>query len=140
MAVKTVRTPTVGGAQVNANQHIHYFLHASGAKPVFNHACQHQDKPLLNERSFADHPKADYEWVLRRSAAEPVPGLGHDVLAIDMDADQDNDAVSMSYIAVDEYTLRVELHDQNHHNARMLSDIDYERDEVGDFVTFEIFR
>lgn len=140
MAVKTIRTPTTGGTQVNAGQHIHYFLHASGAVPIFNHACQHQDEPLLNEKSFQGHPKANYEWVLQRSAGEPVSGLGPDVLAINMDANQDNHGVAMSYITAEAYTLRIELHGANHQKVSTLSDVDYEKDPIGDFVTFEVFR
>ena len=138
MSVKTVRTPTVGGVQVKATQHLHYFLHAKGAVPVFNHACKHH--VLLRETGFGRHPKMDYEWVLQRSAADPVSGLGPEVVAISMDADEDDHGVAMSYLTAEEYTLRIEHHDSTHKIILVLSDVDYEKDDIGDFTGFEVFR
>lgn len=138
MSVKTVRTPTVGGVQLNATQHIHYFLQAKGATPIFNHACKHG--VLLNEKSFAGHPKMNYEWVLQRSAGDPVSGLGPDVVAINMDADDEEHGIAMSYFMAESYTLRIEHHDSKHVKIQTLSDIDYQKDDIGDFTGFEVAR
>lgn len=138
MSVKTEKTPTVGGVEVKAGQHLHYFLHALGAVPIFNHACKHG--VLLKETDFAGHPKMGYEWVLQRAPSEPVAGLGPDVRAINMDADQDDHGVAMSYLTAVGYTLRIEHHDSNHGRILMLSDADYEKDDIGDFTGFEVFR
>jgi hypothetical protein len=138
MSVKTIRTPTVGGVTVKATQHVHYFLQAKGAVPVFNQACKHG--VLLNQDGFEVPRKMNYEWVLQRSPAEPVSGLGPDVPAISMDADDEDHGIAMSYFTAESYTLRVEHHDSNHTKILTLSDVDYEKDEIGDFTGFEVSR
>jgi hypothetical protein len=123
MAEKTIHTPTVAAVDLKQSEHVHYFLTAEGAEPIFNHACE--EKVLLKEKDFSGHPKMNYEWILRRGADEPVVNVGHDVKVIEMDKSPDNHGVAMSYFTAVSYTLVSEHHDQNHTKIKTLSDIEY---------------
>jgi hypothetical protein len=116
MAVKTVRQANVGSVELKSAEHVHYFLDVSGAQGIFNLSCEH--RTLLQETDFPGHPKMHYEWQLKFN---------------DLDADEDNYTVAMSYFVALEYSLRIEHHRADHTRIELLSDKDYEGEGEGDF-------
>jgi hypothetical protein len=116
MAEIAVRTPNVGGVELKAGEHLHYFLRALGAEPVFNLACKH--RTVRKETSFPDHPKMNYEWTLSRE---------------ELDADVEDYTVTMSYFIALQYTLRIEHHRANHSLIETAVDKDYAGSANDDF-------
>lgn len=126
MPVTTVRKENEGSLSLAANEHVHYFLTARGAQPLFNLACEHR-KDIVRESQFPDHPKKDYDWVLSRGT---------------LDAADDNYTVAMGYLVALEYTLRIEHHLQDHSRKELISDKDYASQKSDDFDVeiVEVFR
>lgn len=118
MAETDVRTPNVGGVKLNAGEHLHYFLTALGAQPVFNHVCNH--RTVTEASNFPGHPKMNYEWTLSHGELD---ALGEDY------------TVTMSYFVALQYTLRIEHHRANHSLIEIASDKDYAGSQNDDFDT-----
>lgn len=95
---------------LTANEHLHYFITARGAAPIFNLSCEH--KTLWSEQSFGP-PAMNYERVW--------PGT-----PFEADSNQDEYVFMMSFFAATKYTLRIERHDASHQVLAVVEDIDYE--------------
>jgi len=120
---RTVRV-SLGFVQVNSNsEHLHYFIQARGATPIFNLSCEH--RTLWSEQDFGPPaPNYDRVWPL-------TPG--------EVDAAEDEYGVSFSFFAATDYSLRVERHDANHKVLQMVKDIDYTSSDSQD-IYVESFR
>lgn len=95
---------------LTGGEHLHYFIKAQGAAPMFNLSCEH--KTLWSEQSFGP-PAMNYERVWPRTPVEA-------------DSNQDEYVFMMSFFAATKYTLRIERHDANHQALAVVEDIDYE--------------
>ena len=103
-----------GTVRVNKGQHLHYFITAQGAQPVFSLSCRH--KTHFNAGDLGP-PKKNYEVVWPRTSADEEEGQDGEAYAF-----------SMSFVAALKYTLKVELHDSSHKRAGngLILDIDFE--------------
>lgn len=110
------RTVNVNRGQVRVapNQHLHYFVRVEGATPTFTVTCMH--KVHFRASDFGP-PRQDYDFVWPASAADEEPN-----------DDGDNYAFSVGFIAALKYSLRVELHDEDHNmvGAGLIVDADFE--------------
>jgi hypothetical protein len=115
---------------VSDGQHLHYFITCVGAVPVFSLSCTHKthfDAKTLGER------RQDYEVVWPRSSADETE-------------DQDGEfyTFAMSFLGAIKYTVRVELHDDNHARVGgdngVVLDADYESDNAANdfFQTWKV--
>jgi hypothetical protein len=101
---------------LSSGEHLHYFITAKGATPIFSLACQH--KTLWSEQTFGP-PAMNYERVWPLIPAEA-------------DAKRDEYVFIVSFAAATKYTLRVELHNSSHQNLDVMEDIDYESTDHSD--------
>lgn len=90
-------------------EHLHYFIEAKGAIPIFNLSCEH--RTLWSEKDFGP-PVMNYERTWPLTAAE-------------VDAPEEDYGVSFSFFAATDYTLRVERHHASHKVLTVVKDIDY---------------
>ena len=104
------------GVELKAGEHLHYFLRALGAQPVFHMACKH--RTVRKGLDFPDHPKMNYDWTLSREG---------------LDAAAEDYTVAMSYFTALQYTLRIEHHRANHSLIEIAVDKDYAGSENDDF-------
>lgn len=102
--------------KLSANEHLHYFVTAMGATPIFSLACQH--KTLWSEQTFGA-PAMNYDRVWPFNTGEA-------------DATRDEYAFIVSFAAATKYTLRLERHDASHQLLEVMEDIDYESNDHSD--------
>lgn len=95
---------------LTGGEHLHYFITAKGAAPIFNLSCEH--KTLWSEQNFGP-PAMNYERVWPLTPTEA-------------DSNQDEYVFMMSFFAATKYTLRIERHDAAHQVLAVVEDIDYE--------------
>lgn len=95
---------------LSGGEHLHYFITAKGAAPIFNLSCEH--KTLWSAESFGP-PAMNYDRVWPRTPMEA-------------DSDHDEYVFMMSFFATTNYTLRIERHDAGHTVLAVVEDIDYE--------------
>jgi hypothetical protein len=121
--IRTVKT-SLGFVKVDLNsEHLHYFIKAKGATPIFNLSCKH--RTLWSERDFGP-PAMNYERVWPKEAGE-------------VDAPEDEYSVSISFFAATDYSLRVERHDSAHEVLELVKDVDYTSTDSQDLFV-EAFR
>lgn len=113
---RTIRVSR-GRVRVNEGQHLHYFVSAKGARPVFSLSCTHKTH---FDAAGLGPPKQDYEVIWPRGSADEGPN-----------DDGDEYAFAMSFIGALKYTLRVELHDAGHTivGDGIIVDGDYESED-----------
>lgn len=101
---------------LTGGEHLHYFITAEGATPIFNLSCEH--KTLWSEQSLGP-PAMNYERVWPKTPLEA-------------DSDRDEYVFMMSFFAATKYTLRIERHDAGHQVLAVVQDIDYESNDHSD--------
>jgi hypothetical protein len=106
-----------GRVRVREGQHLHYFVTVEGSKPLFSLSCTH--KTHFNAGSLGP-PAKNYEVVWQRSDADETANQDGEVYTF-----------SMAFAAALKYTLRVELHDDQHRVVTdgVIVDADYESDD-----------
>jgi len=107
---------TLVPVNLSGNEHLHYFITAKGATPIFSLACQH--KTLWSEQTFGA-PAMNYDrvWPLN-------PG--------EADAKRDEYVFLISFAAALKYTFRLERHSAGHQVLEVMEDIDYESSDHSD--------
>lgn len=114
---------TLVEVKVSSGEHLHFFIRAQGAAPIFSLACTH--KTLWSEKTFGP-PAANYERVW------PLTPL-------EVDSQDDEYVFKVSFFAASKYTLRLERHDATHQVLEVVNDIDYESthhaDQFREFLT-----
>lgn len=107
---------TLVPVNLSANEHLHYFITAKGANPIFSLACEH--KTLWSEQSFGPSTmNYDRVWPFKTTEA---------------DAKLDEYAFIISFAAATKYTFRVERHNVGHQTLDVMEDIDYESSDHSD--------
>jgi hypothetical protein len=106
------RRVLIGAVQIDEGQHLHYFITVEGSAPIFTLACEHKPHFAANELG---PPRQNYDIVWPRSSADE-PGQ-----------DGDTYTFGMSFAGADMYTLRVELHNEDHElvGDEVIVDADY---------------
>jgi hypothetical protein len=107
---------TLVRVNLSAQEHLHYFITAKGATPLFSLACEH--KNLWSAQTLGP-PAMNYDRVWPLTLHEA-------------DSDDDEYVFLVSFFAATQYTLRIERHDANHQVLAVEQDIDYESNFHGD--------